>query len=152
MTRLLHAFLLSVVCALSLGAHAQALGYGVDYDELEKRLKLKPAQKEQFDVAKGATQRALLSIGLVVLEMKGRLAAELSKNRPDFESLARDPEALVAQVQPLFREARNEWSRLYAMLDDEQAAIAREYMDKQFARIERFAVEILGIIRERLRP
>jgi hypothetical protein len=151
MKRLLHVFLTSLVCVLSLGAHAQAM-FGPDYDELEKRLKLKPAQKEQFEIAKSATQRALLSIGLVVLEMKGRLATELSKNRPDFDALARDPEALLAQVQPHFREARNEWSRLYAMMDDEQVAIAREYVDKQFARFERIAVEILRVVRERMRP
>lgn len=150
--RLLQAFALSIFCALALDAQAQAFGFGPRYDELEAKLRLNPAQKEQFDVARAATQRALLSIGLVALEIKGRLATELSKDRPDFESLARDPEALFAQVRPHFREARTEWSRLYAMMDPEQVAIAREYMDKQFARLEKIAVEILGLMRERLRP
>jgi hypothetical protein len=147
---LMRAFVAVLLLAATFGAQAQLLG--PRYDELEARLKLTPVQKEQFDVAKGATQRALLSIGLVVLEIKGRLAAELSKDRPDFESLARDPDAIVAQVRPHFREARDEWSKLYAMMDDAQVAIARDYMDKQFAQLEKIGVEILKLMRERLRP
>jgi hypothetical protein len=149
-TPFMRAFLAVLLLMVSLGAPAQLLG--PRYDELEARLKLNPAQKEQFDVAKGATQRALLSIGLVVLEIKGRLAAELSKDRPDFESLARDPDAIVAQVRPHFREARDEWSKLYAMMDDAQVAIARDYMDKQFGQLEKIGVEIVKLMRERLRP
>jgi hypothetical protein len=147
-----HAFLILVFCAVALAGHAQGFSLGPRYDELEARLKLNPAQKEQFDVARGATQRALLSIGLVVFEIKGRLAAELSKDRPDFESLARDPEAILSQVRPHFREARTEWSRLYAMMDDGQAAIARDYMDKQFAQLEKIGAEIVKMFRERSRP
>lgn len=150
--RLLHAFGVSIFCTLALAAQAQSFSLGPRYDELEARLKLNPAQKAQFDIARAATQRALLSIGLVVLEVKGRLAAELAKDRPDFEFLARDPEALVAQVRPHFREARTEWSRLYATMDDDQVAIARDYMDKQFARLEKIGVELLNLFRERLRP
>lgn len=150
--KLLHGFFISGFCTLALAVHAQAFSLGPRYDELEARLRLNPAQKEQFDVAKAATQRALLSIGLVVLEVKGRLAAELAKDRPDFEFLVRDPDALVAQVRPHFREARAEWTRLYAMMDDDQVAIAREYMDKQFARLEKIAVEIVNLMRDRLRP
>jgi hypothetical protein len=147
---LMRAFIAVLLLAAACGAQAQLLG--PRYDELEARLKLNPAQKEQFDVAKGATQRALLSIGLVVLEIKGRLAAELSKDRPDFESLARDPDAIVAQVRPHFREARDEWSKLYAMMDDAQVAVARDYMDKQFAQLERIGVDIVKLLRDRLRP
>jgi hypothetical protein len=150
--RLLYAFLISILCALALAAQAQGFSFGPRYDDLEARLRLNPAQKEQFDVAKGATQRALLSIGLVALELKSRLAAELAKDRPDFDSLVRDPDALIAQVRPHFREARAEWARLYAMMDNDQVAIAREYMDKQFAQAERIGVEILNLMRERLRP
>jgi hypothetical protein len=148
----LHAFLISIFCALAMASHAQGFTLGPRYDELEARLRLNPPQKQQFDIAKGATQRALLSTGLVVLEIKGRIAAELAKDRPDFEFLFRDPDALVAQVRPHFREARSEWARLYAMMDDDQVAIAREYMDKQFARLEKLAVEIVNLMRERLRP
>lgn len=150
--RLLHVFLISFFCALALAGHAQGFTLGPRYDELEARLRLNPAQKEQFDVARAATQRALLSIGLVVLDIKGRLATELAKDRPDFEFLTRDPDALVAQVRPHFREARTEWARLYAMMDDDQVAIAREYMDKQFTRLEKIAVEIVNLMRDRLRP
>jgi hypothetical protein len=150
--RAAYAFLISILCVLAPAAQAQGFGFGPRYDDLEARLRLNPAQKEQFDVAKGATQRALLSIGLVALEIKTRLAAELAKDRPDFESLVRDPDALVAQVRPHFSEARAEWARLYAMMDNDQMAIAREYMDKQFAQLERIGAEILGLMRERLRP
>jgi hypothetical protein len=58
----------------------------------------------------------------------------------------------VAQVRPHFREARAEWARLYAMMDNDQVAIAREYMDKQFAQAEKIGAEILNLMRERLRP
>jgi hypothetical protein len=150
--KLLHAFLVTMFCALALASHAQGFSLGPRYDELESRLRLNPAQKAQFDVAKGATQRALLSIGLVALEIKGRLATELAKDRPDLEFLLRDPDALVAQVRPHFREARAEWARLYAMMDDDQVAIAREYMDTQFARLENAAAEIVKLMRDRLRP
>jgi hypothetical protein len=150
--RLLHAFLVSLLCALALPVQAQSFSLGPRYDDLEARLRLNPAQKQQFDVAKGATQRAILSIGLVALEIKARLATELAKERPDFESLARDPDALVAQVRPHFREARDEWARLYALMDDDQVAIARAYMDKQFAQLEKIGVDLLGFMRERLRP
>jgi hypothetical protein len=150
--RLLHAFLVSLLCALALPVQAQSFSLGPRYDDLEARLRLNPQQKQQFDVAKGATQRAILSIGLVALEIKARLATELAKERPDFESLARDPDALVAQVRPHFREARDEWARLYALMDDDQVAIARAYMDKQFAQLEKIGVDLLGFMRERLRP
>jgi hypothetical protein len=150
--RLLHAFLVSLLCALALPVQAQSFSLGPRYDDLEARLRLNPAQKQQFDIAKGATQRAILSIGLVALEIKARLATELAKERPDFESLARDPDALVAQVRPHFREARDEWARLYALMDDDQVAIARAYMDKQFAQLEKIGVDLLGFMRERLRP
>ncbi len=83
--------------------------------------------------------------------MKGRLAAELAKDRPDFEALVGDPEALLVFVRPHFREARAEWAKLYATLSDEQLAIARGYGDKQLAALERAAVDILGTLRERLR-
>jgi hypothetical protein len=137
---------------MTFGAHAQVFNLGPRYDELEAKLRLNPAQKEQFDVAKSATQRALLSIGLVVLEIKGRLATELSKDRPDFDFLTRDPDALISQVRPHFRDARAEWTKLYALMDDDQVAIARGYMDKQFAQLEKIGAEILGVFRERLRP
>jgi hypothetical protein len=150
--RLLHAFLVSLLCALALPVQAQSFSLGPRYDDLEARLRLNPTQKQQFDVAKGATQRAILSIGLVALEIKARLATELAKDRPDFESLARDPDALVAQVRPHFREARDEWARLYALMDDDQVAIARAYMDQQFAQLEKIGVDLLGFMRERLRP
>ena len=134
--------------ALSFAAPAQDL---FAYADLEARLRLSPSQKEQFNVARAATQRALFSIGLIAMEMKGRLSAELAKDRPDFDALVGDPETLLAFVRPHFRDARAEWAKLYATMSDEQLAIAREYGERQLSSLERAAVDILGAMREKLR-
>jgi hypothetical protein len=146
---LFRAALATLLLLLSMGAQAQL---GARFAELEAKLRLNAAQKVQFDAATAATQRALLSVGLVALEMKGRLAAELARDRPDVEGLLRDPDAMLSMVRPHFRDARAEWSKLYAMMDDEQVAIARDYVDRQFGSLERLGTDMLRLLRERLRP
>ncbi|HSN20604.1 MAG TPA: hypothetical protein VLS49_08000 [Usitatibacter sp.] len=115
-------------------------------DELERSLKLDPAQKAQFDIAVGATQRALLSLALGGLELKERIAMELEKPHPDLGEIARAQERIVDQSRPLFREARREWEKLYAMLDPQQVRMAREYVEEKLGRLERLGESLQALL------
>ena len=149
--RVLKAFLaLLAFCATALPAAAQALPG--DFGDLEARLRLDPAQKAQFDTAVSATRRAMLATSLVALEMKARLAQELAKDRPDFEGLLADPEAIASQVRPQWREAHAEWRRLYGMLDDRQVAIARDAIERRLGLLEDMGGALLRGFREKLKP
>ena len=123
-------FLTLLVVAVSLGASAAM----PNFDTLEQRLKIRPEQKEQFDVTVGSTKRALLAIGIAAIQLKDRLTAELSKPAPDFRAFARANEDLVEQTKPLFKEAGEEWKRLYALLDDEQVEIAKSFLREHLGR------------------
>src|SRR5258705_9408364 len=114
---LVRAFAAAVLALASLGASAQILPR---FDQLEVQLKIRPEQKEQYDLAVAATQRALLAVGMAAMQIKERLAQELMKPQPDLSSLARAHEEIVDQTRPLFREARDQWRRLIAILDAEQ--------------------------------
>lgn len=109
------------------------------FEKLEERLKIRPEQKQQFDLAVAATQRALLAVGLTAMQMKERLGQELLKPRPDLRGLLDAHQAMIEQTQTMFREAREEWSRLYKLLDDEQVAIARSFVDENLGRLLRQA-------------
>ena len=100
-----------------------------DFDRLERMLRLQPAQKAQFDLAVGATQRALLAVAMSGMQIKERVSRELDKSRPDLNVLYDIHDQLIEQNKPLFREARDEWARLYSMLDPEQVAIAKRYIE-----------------------
>lgn len=123
-------FLAFVLAFAALGASAAPPNFG----ELEQRLHIRPEQKDQFDLAVGATKRALLAVSLMVLQLKERLAAELLKPNPDFNSLARDHEKILDQIQPQFKEAGEEWQKLFAILDDKQVEIAKAFVRENFSR------------------
>jgi hypothetical protein len=108
---------------------AMAGPFDRDFERLERQLRLKPAQKEQFDQAVAATQRALLAVAMSGLQIKERIAQELAKPRPDLNTLYDIHEQVIEQNKPLFREARNEWQELYGLLDEEQVAIAKRYIE-----------------------
>jgi hypothetical protein len=108
---------------------AQAGPLDPDFERLELALRLKPAQKEQYDVAVNATRRAILAVAMAGLQAKERVARELEKPRPDLNILYDIHEQMIEQNKPLFRDARTEWSKLFAMMDDEQAAIAKRYIE-----------------------
>jgi hypothetical protein len=116
------------------------------FDELEKSLRLDPAQKAQFDVAVGATQRALLSVAFVGLELKDRVASELAKPRPDLRALARARDEVLDHARPAFREARDEWARFYALLDPAQVARARAFVERKLRTLERIGGELRGLL------
>jgi hypothetical protein len=118
-------------------ACASELTRGLGFEELEHSLRLRPAQKVQFDSAVAATQRALLAVALQGMQLKERAAEELAKPRPDLEALARSQEYLIDDVRPLFREAREEWLHLYAMLDADQAGIAKSFVQERLGSLLR---------------
>jgi hypothetical protein len=122
------------------------------FGDLEHSLRLDPAQKAQFDVAVAATQRALISVALVGVQMKDRIGTELSKPRPDLDALARAQDDAIEQTRPLFREAHVEWARLYAMLDAGQVRIARAYVEDRLEMFERATRSTLEQLSRQLRP
>jgi len=112
---------------LSMSAAAQAIP-SPRFDELERRLKIRPDQKEQFDMAVGATKRALLAVGLSLMEMKQKLAEELLKPSPDFSRLFDNADKVFEMHRPLFREAGIEWKKLYGELDPEQIQTVKRFL------------------------
>lgn len=123
---------LALAC-LSFSAAALDLGF----DRLEKQLRIRPEQKAQYDAAVGATQRALLAVALTGMRMKERLEQEIDKPWPDFLALVREQQEAADELRPLFREARDEWSKLCDELDDDQLDIARRFMRERLDRLLR---------------
>jgi hypothetical protein len=114
----------------ALGASAAA----PNFDQLEQKLKIRPEQKTQYDLAIGATKRALLAIGLTAMQLKERLAVELAKPNPDFAALMRSHQEILEQSRPQFKEAGEEWKKLYALLDPEQVEIAKAFVRDNLSR------------------
>lgn len=106
------------------------------FGDLERSLKLDPAQKAQFDIAVSATQRALLSVAFAGLALKERIAAELDKPHPDLGEIARAQEDVIRRSRPFFSDARREWERFYAMLEPAQEARARAFVEEKLAHLE----------------
>jgi hypothetical protein len=105
-----------------------------NFDQLEKKLKIRPEQKEQYDLAIGATKRALLAIGLTAMQLKERLATELAKPNPDFAALLRSHQEILEQSRPQFKEAGEQWKKLYALLDPDQVEIAKSFVRENLSR------------------
>lgn len=122
----------AILLAVSLGAAASSQPR---FEQLEEDLKIRPEQKMQYDLAVGSTKRALLSVALTAMRIKQRLAEEIMKPRPDFRAFVREQEDLVEQNRPLFKEAGEQWQKLYAILDDEQVAIAKSFVRDNLRRL-----------------
>ena len=105
------------------------------FDQLEKRLKIRPDQKAQFDRAVNATQRALLAVAMSAMEFKERLDRELAKARPDFGIFFDAQQDLIERNRPLFEEAAREWNRLYGLLDPEQVEIVKTYLHQELGNL-----------------
>jgi hypothetical protein len=123
----------ALLLAVSFGAAASALE--PRFDKLEQALKLRPNQQVQFDKAVAATQRALLAVALTAMEVKEKFEAEINKKRPDFWVFADGYDTVVERTRPLFREAGEEWRKLYALLDEDQARIAKRYLREHFEQL-----------------
>jgi hypothetical protein len=129
---LARALAVTLFLAASFGAAAQGLPR---FEQLELDLKIRPEQKVQYDLAVGATKRALLAVGLAAIQVKERLAQELMKPSPDLRALANVHEEVVEQTRPLFKAASEEWKKLYAILDDEQVEIAKRFLRDNLYRL-----------------
>jgi hypothetical protein len=126
---MIRGFFAALLLGLCFGAHAGPLDR--DFQKLERALRLDPAQKGQFDVAVGATQRALLAVAMSGMQIQERMRVEMEKPRPDLNLLYDIQEQVIEQNKPLFREAREEWTKLYAMLDEDQVRIAKRYIQER---------------------
>ena len=122
--------LIAALLLFSSGAGAYSINVP-DFGILEGQLRLRPAQKVQFDIAVAASQRALMSVALSGLQAKERVAQELAKPMPDLNVLYQAHTDIVEMSAPLFRDAGNEWERLYRMLDRAQVAAAKAFLDDQ---------------------
>jgi hypothetical protein len=131
MTRFAARFFLPLLVAFAALGAAAAMP---NFDQLELKLKIRPEQKMQYDLAIGATKRALLAIGLTAMQLKERLATELAKPDPDFTALLRAHQEILEQSRPQFKEAGEEWKKLYAILDPEQIEIAKAFVRDNLGR------------------
>lgn len=121
------------------------------FEGLERSLRLTPYQRQQFDAAVTATQRAMVAVGLGALQAKARLAQELLKDRPDPKALLLAQEELVEFSKPHVKAAREEWTRFYATLDEEQVRTARAFVEEKLRLLERLGEHLGRHIEETLR-
>ena len=128
---------------------AQSSNFG--FEGLEQSLRLSPWQKQQFDVAVTATQRAMVAIGLGTIQVKARLAQELLKERPDPDALFKAQDELVEFSRPHVTRAREEWRRFYTMLDDDQLRTARTFVEEKLRLLEKAGEHLAQLLGERLR-
>jgi hypothetical protein len=99
-----------------------------DFGRLESELRLKPIQKAQFDIAVQASQRALMSVAIAGLQVKERLSTELAKPLPDLNALYGLHVEAYEMAAPNFREAKNEWERVYRLLDQRQIESTKRFL------------------------
>jgi hypothetical protein len=110
------------------------------FEKLEEALKLTPKQKAQYDLAVGATQRMLLQLAMASLQAKQRIAEELAKPHPDLDVLAEARRSIIEDGRGPRMEARDEWRKLYDMLDDDQVKTLKYFLQDR--------IDHLGLLRE----
>lgn len=146
----LRRFLIAVFCCLlaALPAMAQPSlpDLSLGFDRLERSLRLTPWQKEQFDAAVNATQKAALAIGLAAVQAKGRLAQELLKDRPDPDALFHAQDEFIEFSRPYVRRAREAWRSFYATLDEDQVRTARAFVEEKLRLIEKMGEHLAQYI------
>ena len=122
-------------------------------DQLEKQLSLTPAQKDQYVSAVSATKRVLLQLTMASMQAKSRIEEELAKPRPDLNILWELRQSIVEDGTSLRREAREEWSKLYAMLDADQVATFKRFLEErvdQLGLLHEFLLQLVLAPRERI--
>jgi len=122
------------------------LNFNFEFDKLEQELKLTPEQKDQYELAVGATKRMLLQLALVGMQAKEKLAEELAKPRPDFGVLADFRRSIVEEGRPLRREARDQWRKLYDMLDRDQVEALRRFVDERLDHVGLLHDFMMGLV------
>ena len=115
-------------------------------DRLEKKLQLTADQKAQFDVAVASTKRAMLFMAMSAMQYKEKLRAEFDKPVPDLRALEEAREAILDQSRPLRKEAKEEWLKLYGMLNTEQVAAAKSLLEDQLEQLWLFHEFMLKLI------
>lgn len=129
-------------------AAAQLPGFG--FEGLETSLKMTPHQKQQFDVAVTATQRAMIAIGLGAIQAKSRVTQELLKDKPDPDAFFMAQEEMVEFSKTHVRNARDEWLRLYALLDEDQVRVARSFAEEKLRLIEKVGEQLMRSFTEKI--
>jgi len=100
-------------------------------ERLERELLLTPPQKDQYVAAVTATKRLVLQMTMAGMQAKARIEEELAKPRPDLNVLWELRETLVDDSKTLRRETKEEWAKLYAMLDADQVATLKRFIDER---------------------
>ena len=127
-------FFASLLMLLSLGAMAASITIPLpdvqmpDFKRLERELRLKPHQKAQYDVAVGSLKRTLVASAAIFAELKDQLTEELLKSEPDYGRIFRSQRASWDMFRPQLQETLDEWSKLYALLEDDQVVIAKRFL------------------------
>ena len=119
---------LGLLLALGCAAAAAQSVQMPDFKRLERELRLKPEQKAQYDVATTALKRSLIASASTLMELKSQLGDELSKSEPDFRALWDRQRKAYELNEPIYRETLEEWSKLYAQLEDKQVIVAKRFL------------------------
>lgn len=144
--RFLRVLSMMAVAVAAATAFAASPRFDLKLDKLEEQLNLTPEQKEQYDVAVGATKRMMMQMALVALQAKEKLAEELAKPKPDFGVLAELRRSIVEDGKTLRREARDEWRKLYGMLTVDQVATLRRFFEDQADQVGMLHELISGLV------
>ena len=104
--------------------------------EIEGALNLDAAQKAQFDIATTATRQTYEAARARHEQMTAVVDAEMAKARPDLAALANYQDSEMDAARVVDSAARNEWLRLYALLDDTQAAVVKTFLQERMLRID----------------
>ena len=125
--RLLRCFFAFVLLAMPSLVLAQAVQMP-DFQRLERQLRLKPHQKAQYDIAVVSLKRSLIASAAAFAELRLQLTDELMKSQPDFLTLLNRQRAAYEINAPIYRETLDEWGKLYALMEDDQVAIAKRFL------------------------
>ena len=104
--------------------------------EIEGALNLSATQKVQFDAAAAATRQAMEAARARHEQWKAAIDAEIARARPHHAALATRQDGEMEAGRASHIAARSEWLKLYAMLDDSQAAVVKAFLEERMLRID----------------
>jgi hypothetical protein len=144
---LLRAFVASLIGLFAAAAFASPPPLP-QLEQLEESLKLTAEQKIQYDAAVAASKRVVMATALIGLQAKERLREELAKPRPDLGALADLRDSFVEQTKSLRREARDEWLKLYNMLNDDQVATLKAFLENRLDQLGLLHEFMMGLMKK----